>query len=324
MRALVTGGTGFVGSHLIDAVLQAGDSVTALVRSPAKAGPLRDRGVRLVAGDLGDKEALRAAARDQDIVYHCAGLVKARSKSDFFAVNRDGTARVLGAAAEGSPRARFVYVSSLSAAGPSGRGERRSDHEPPAPASGYGRSKLAGEQVVQAGPLPWTILRPPGVYGPRDTEFLRVFRAARYGILPVFGDGGQELSLVHATDLARALLAAGRSQATIGGVFYPCHPAVVTSAGLARAVAKAMERERVRLVHLPRWLAHGLFGLTATAAQLAGATTLLTPDKAAELFAPAWTADPGPLEAASGWRAEYDLVRGLGDTAAWYRQAGWL
>jgi len=322
MRALVTGGTGFIGSHIIEALLGAGDQVTVLFRTPRKAAGLEERGVRLVPGDLSNVEALRTAARDQDVIYHLGGLVAAHTEKGFFAVNRDGTARVLAAAAQVS-RARVVFISSLAAAGPSPRGGRRHGDERAEPVSGYGRSKLAGEEVVRAGTLPWTIIRPPGVYGPRDPEFLRVFKAVRYPVIPVFGDGGQELSLVYVVDLARALVAVGRSEAAIGGIFYPCHPEVVTSAGFANTVAGAMGR-RIRLVSLPRWFAGVLFGITATAARLTGGTTLLTPDKANELFAAAWTADPEPLTAATGWRAEYDLLRGTRATAEWYRSAGWL
>jgi nucleoside-diphosphate-sugar epimerase len=322
MKVLVTGGTGFVGGHLIDALLRAGDSVTALIRSPKKAAGLGERGVRIVAGDLEDPAALREAARDQDVVYHGAGLVAARDEAEFLTVNRDGTAKVLAAASEVS-QARFVLISSLAAAGPSPRGGRRVDDESPAPVTAYGRSKLAGEQVVRAGTLAWSIVRPPGVYGPRDPEFLRVFKAVRLGVVPVFGDGSQQLSLVYAPDLAGALAALGRSSGTAGRIFYPCHPEVVSSGELARTIGRAMGRS-VRLIGLPRWVAGAALALTSTAARLTGGTTLLTRDKANEFFAPAWTADPAPLSAATGWRAEHDLAAGAEATGAWYRAAGWL
>jgi nucleoside-diphosphate-sugar epimerase len=322
MKALVTGGTGFVGGHLIDALLRAGDSVTTLVRSPSKAPGLAERGVRIVAGDLDHAAALREAARAQDVVYHCAGLVAARDEAGFLAINRDGTERVLAAASEVSD-AHFVLISSLAAAGPSPRGGRRASDEPPAPVTAYGRSKLAGEQVVRAGKLPWSIVRPPGVYGPRDREFLRVFKAVRLGWVPVFGAGTQQLSLVFAPDLAEALAALGRNSNTAGGIFYPCHPEVVSSAELASTIGRVMGRN-VRIIPLPRWVAGATLGLTSTAARLTGGTTLLTPDKANEFFAAAWTADPAPLSAATGWRATHDLASGAEATAAWYRAAGWV
>jgi nucleoside-diphosphate-sugar epimerase len=319
----VTGGTGFVGSHLIEALREAGDTVTVLARTPARAAGLGWLGVRIVEGDLGDRDRLRQAVADQDVIYHSAGLVAALDEAAFLAVNRDGTVRLLEAAAR-MGRPRFVFVSSLAAAGPTPRGHRRRGDEAPAPISGYGRSKLAGEQAVRAGPLPWTIVRPPGVYGPRDREFLRLFRATRYGVLPVF-DPGQELSLVHVRDLARALVLLGRTAGAEGGIFYPCHPDIVTSAELARTIGRSMGRA-VRVMPLPPWMARTALAVTALAARLTGGTTLLTPDKGNELFAPAWTCDPGGLERVTEgrWTAEYDLERGVRQTAAWYREAGWL
>ncbi len=324
MRALVTGGTGFVGSHLIEALLGAGDTVTALVRNPGKAAGLAERGVRLVQGDLGNSQALREATRDQDAIYHSAGLVAALDEATFLAINRDGTERLLRAAIEaGHPR--FLFISSLAAAGPSPRGGRRQGEEPPQPVSGYGRSKLAGESLVRAGPLPWIVIRPPGVYGPRDSEFLRLFQAARYGLLPVFEGGSQELSLVFVRDLANALMMLARTDAAIGGTFYPSHPEVVTSAELARTIGRAMGKQ-VRLIPLPRFVARTALATSALAARLTGGTTLLTPDKGNELFAPAWTCDPTPLERVTGgrWRAEVDLKEGTRETAEWYQQAGWV
>jgi nucleoside-diphosphate-sugar epimerase len=166
-------------------------------------------------------------------------------------------------------------------------------------------------------------MRPPTVYGPRDREVLKVFRMARWGLAPVFGDGSQELSAVHGADLAEALVAAGTATGTTGKIYYPCHPEVVTSAAFVRAVGGAMGR-RVRLVPVPHPLGRAMLGVTEASARLAGQTTILTRDKAREFFQAAWTGDPGPLTRDSGWRAAHDIASGMADTFRWYRSAGWL
>ena len=322
MNVLVTGATGFVGRHLIDALTAGGDVVTALVRSPDKAKGLASRGVRIAPGDLGSMDALRSAVHGQEVIYHVAGLVAARNEAEFMAVNRDGTARLLDAATDaGQPR--IVLVSSLAAGGPTERGSRLTGTEEPRPVTAYGRSKLAGERVLRRGTLAWTIVRPPAVYGPHDTEMLRVFRAAKLGLVPIFGDGAQELSLVYGPDLARALAAVGRAPGTAGKVYYACHSEVLTSGSVVRTIAQAMGRT-VRLIPLPRWAARGALAVTAALARATRRPTLLTPDKANEFFAPAWTCDPTPLTAATGWQPEYDLAAGAAATVAWYRASGML
>ncbi len=322
MKALVTGATGFVGSHLAEALRRRGDDVTVLARSAQKAQALEPLGVRVVSGDLRNTAALARAAEGQDEIYHVAGVVAARNEAEFLVANRDGTANVVAAAgAAGGPR--LVLVSSMAAGGPSPRDHPLRGDEPPAPVTAYGRSKLAAEHVVRSSSLPWTIIRPPTVYGPRDREVFKVFQLVRLGLAPVFGDGSQQLSAVHGADLAEALIAAARSGATAGRTYYACHADVVTSAELVRSVGEAMGR-RPLVIPVPALVGRALLAVTGTAARIARQTTILTADKANEFFQPAWTGDPAPLTRDSGWTAARDLRTGLAETYQWYRSAGWL
>jgi nucleoside-diphosphate-sugar epimerase len=166
-------------------------------------------------------------------------------------------------------------------------------------------------------------VRPAIVYGPRDREVLKLFRIARVGLAPVFGDGSQELSALHAGDLARALIAVGTSPNGVGHTYNACHPEVFTSAEFARAIGIAMGRP-VGTLRIPAMLGRALLSVTETSARLTRRPTILTTDKANEFFQPAWTGDPAPLIRDCGWRARYDLRTGLADTYQWYRKAGWL
>lgn len=322
MRAFVTGGTGFVGTHLVRALQEGGAEVRCLVRNPAKAAALGWREVRLVAGDLDDPRALAAGCAQADVVFHLAGRISGRDLADFMRVNRDGTANVLEAASL-TPPERFVLVSSLAVGGPTEPGQPIDEGRPPAPVTPYGQSKLAAEVLTRAMPFPWTIVRPPLVYGEWDREVLKAFRLARVGVVPVFGDGSQELSVVYAGDLAAALVAAATSPTTTRGVYYAAHPAVTTSRGLVRAIGRALGREP-RIVPLPAPVARGILWVIGSLAHLAGRATVLSVDKAPEFLAPAWTCRPEALMRDTGWRAATDLDAGLARVAAWYRSQGWL
>jgi nucleoside-diphosphate-sugar epimerase len=331
VRVFVTGGTGFVGSRLAEVLLERGNEVVCLVRNTAK---LQRRFPHnppdVVQGDLADRDALRKGCDGAQIVFHSAGLTAARDRSEFFAVNVDGTRRVAEAAAEVAPDLqRFVYIGSQAAAGPSSRGTPKTESDPTEPVSDYGRSKLAGEKAAQECGLPWTVLRPSSVYGPRDTAFLTVFKSARLGIVPAFGDGKQELSLVHVDDLVEAMVCA-LSPTGASKTYFVCHPEVTDATEFARAVYLAVKGHEVEstarptIVHLPAWVARGALRVTGAAARLAGKATMLSPDKASEFLADAWTCSPAALRNDTGWEANISLNDGVRHTARWYEEHGWL
>jgi nucleoside-diphosphate-sugar epimerase len=161
------------------------------------------------------------------------------------------------------------------------------------------------------------------VYGPRDRALLVLFRAASHGVVPLLGDGEQELTLVHAADLARALVAAAVSPATLGGTYHAGHPDPVTQRALAEAVGRAVGRP-ARRVTLPGPLVRALLGVAGAAARAAGRAPLLDGDKANELLAPGWSCSSEALRRDAGWVAEISLDEGLAGTARAYREAGWL
>ena len=325
MNVFVTGATGFVGAHLVKALLARGDRVAALVRRPALAAQLGwGPEVRLVRGDLSVEAALRDGSAGADVVFHVAGQIAARNAAEFMVCNRDGTANVLEAARDGGVR-RVVFVSSLAVAGPTTPGHPIDETRPPAPVTDYGRSKLAAEVLVRAMPFEWTIVRPPVVYGEWDRATLKIFQLARRGLAPVFGDGLQELSVIYADDLAAALIAAGNAPAAAGQVYFAAHPAVTTSRDLVIAVGRALGLSRPpRILPVPPVVARGLLWATGTLAQLAGRTTVLTADKSNEFLAPAWTCRSDALTRDTGWSAQVALDDGLRRAANWYREAGWL
>jgi nucleoside-diphosphate-sugar epimerase len=322
VRAFVTGGTGFLGTHLVTTLLARGDEVTCLVRSPAKAALRAWRGVRLLAGDLDDARALREGCGGADVIFHLAGRIAARDLAEFMRANRDGTAAVLEAAAADPPR-RFVLVSSLAVAGPTTPGAPVDETRPPNPVTPYGRSKLAGEVLVRAAPFPWTIVRPPVVYGEWDEALLPLFRLAKLGFIPLFGDGSQEISVIYGADVAAALVAAATSERTAGRVYFATHPTTTTTRRLALAVGAALG-VTPRLLPLPEPVARAALWAIGAATSVLRKPSVVSPERAPEFFAPAWTCRSDALRADAGWQARVDLATGLGRTATWYRDTGWL
>jgi len=323
VKIFVTGGTGFIGTHVVPALQARGHTVVCLARDPRKLAAAFDApGPTAVAGDLDDAAALARGVAGADVVVHLAGLTAARSRTELFAVNAGGTRALTHTAVAAGTVRRFVYVSSLAAAGPVRDGVVPTGPEIPAPLSDYGRSKLAGEAPVRGLPFAWAILRPPAVYGPRDRELLRLFTIAKRGLAPTFGDGSQRLSLIFAADLAAAIVGCVEGEPA-PAVYYPAHREVTTSRSLVAAIGAALGT-RPRTLAIPRAVVRPMLWLTGTAARLAGRATLLSADKANELLADAWVCSPTALEHAISWRAETDLTAGLRTTAAWYRAAGWL
>ena len=227
MRALVTGGQGFVGSHLCERLVAQGHRVRVLARPSSELRHLSGIEVEVVRADVTEPAGLPSAVAGCDVVFHVAGALRGLREQDLFRVNADGTRNLVGAAVAAEPRlARFVYVSSLAAAGPSlGGSTPRTEDMPPEPLTWYGRSKLAGESAVRSvAGLSWTILRPAIVFGPRERDLLRYFRLARRGCLPVVGFSDRYYSLIYVEDLAEGLVRAAEAPAAVGQIYFLAGP----------------------------------------------------------------------------------------------------
>ncbi|HSJ07325.1 MAG TPA: NAD-dependent epimerase/dehydratase family protein [Longimicrobiales bacterium] len=324
-RILLTGATGFVGSHVVEACSNAGLRVRALVRSPERAIRLRNLGADLVVGSLEDAPAVAAACRDVDVVVHMAALTHARTDAEYEAVNVAGTARLLDATLSAEPRAeRFVYLSSLAAVGPCVEGRAVQREDEPRPLTAYGRSKLAGEHVVleAADRIETVILRAPAVYGPGDTDLYHFFRLASWGVIPVPTGPLRRLQLVHVRDLAAALVRAVTAPRA-AGVYHIAEPRMYTWEEVGRLVAAAVGR-RARVVRVPAALLAGAASASEWAAGLVGRSSIFNRDKARVMLAPGWLCETDSARADLEYEAAIGLADGLRETARWYRQEGWL
>lgn len=322
---LITGASGFVGSHVVEACEGTGLGLKALVRRPGDLVRLGAAGVTCVPGSLEDGAALSIAMRSVDVVLHLAAVTSARSQEEYERVNATGTRAVVEAMVAASPRPRrLVYLSSLAAAGPSVDGRPVTVDDPPRPLTAYGRSKLAGETICEdaSGDLSVVILRAPAVYGPRDREIYRFFRFAKAGLLPVPSGPARTLQLVHVADLARALVMAATHPGA-RGLYHIAEGRAYTWEEMAGMIATALGR-RARRVRVPPWAMRGAAVLSETAAGAFGRSTLFNREKVRELLAPGWLCETARARNHFGFEAEIPLEEGLKQTAAWYRANGWL
>lgn len=302
MTIAVTGGTGFVGQAVIEEACRRGTPLRALARREQPAC----EGVEWVPGDLADRAALTRLVAGAEAVLHIAGVVNTPDPTGFHLGNVAGTEALVEAAHAVGVR-RFVFVSSLAAREPG--------------LSAYGKSKRHAEEAVQTSGLDWTVVRPPAIYGPRDREILELFKAARWGVVPMPAKGSA--SIVHVGDLARLLLALiPGGPAVKERIFEPDdgRPGGWPHRALARAIGEAVGRK----VWAPR-LSRSALSLAARADRLLrGRKARLTPDRVGYMAHPDWVSSPERAVPPEFWTPWIATPEGLAETARWYRAHGWL
>jgi nucleoside-diphosphate-sugar epimerase len=325
MEVLVTGSTGFVGRHVADELARAGHSVRCLVRPAADPSDLLRAGYRIARGEVLDQASLAAAVDGVEAVVHVAGLIAARSFLEMRRVNVEGVARIAAESARARTR-RFVLVSSLAAAGPSRNGRAVRESDPVRPVSRYGLSKLLGERAAVralAGRVPLTVIRPPAVYGPHDRGIHGFFDAAARGVRLRLGSRPRRVSIVHGEDLARAIGLSLGKDAAAGGTYFVANSESYEIDELIERIASAVGG-RTFPVRVPDPLVRTAGAIAEAVARWRGEVPLFSRDKAREFLATGWVCDPSRAAADLGWRPRWSLDEGLAQTAAWYRERGWI
>ncbi len=327
MRILVTGATGFLGSHVAEQLARQGHAVRVLVRRTSDRTFLQGFEAEEVLGEVTQPDTLPAVVDGVEAIVHAAGLTKARSAAEFEAVNAGGTANLLAALDPAQPLRRFVLISSLAAHGPSEDGRPRPVDAPPAPVTAYGRSKLRAEELVRS----WagdghaaTIIRPPVIYGPRDRQLLPFFQLARWRLAPLLGGGTNTVSWVYAEDAARAAaLAATAADDAPSATYTIDDGAVYTWRDLQAAVEEAVGRKALRIPS-PPWAYAAAAFVSELYGRLRRQAVSFTRDKVIEMRQPYWVCSHDEISRDLGWEPHVGIGEGTALTAAWYRQHGWL
>jgi nucleoside-diphosphate-sugar epimerase len=324
-RILITGASGFVGYHLVEAALNAGMEVYAAVRASSNVSHLKHLPVNFVYPDFSRKDDLKdmIAKHRFDYIIHGAGITKAKSLDEYNRINAGYTLNLVVAAGEsGVPIKKFLFISSLAAVGPIAYDASWPvpDVVKPQPVTSYGKSKLLAEEYLGViTDVPWVILRPTAVYGPRERDLFVLFKTYRRGLEPYMGKGAQWLSFVYVKDLAQAAILA--LTAPVSGTAYNISDGNGYDRYALAGVIKQYLKLRTFRVHLPL----PVIKIVATISEMVSrGAPLLNKDKLNELTAENWNCSIEKIRRDLGYRPLYDLEKGMRETLDWYTTNKWF
>jgi dihydroflavonol-4-reductase len=321
---LVTGGTGFIGSHLLETLGAQGEAARCLLRRSSSRN-LPFSGAELVYGDLISGEGIEAALRGADVVMHLAGVTKALKADDYYAGNARATENLARAVAGAKVNrdVRLVYVSSLAAIGASLDGTPVSEDGEPHPITHYGKSKLLGEQAVRALVPDAVIVRPAVVYGSRDTDVLQILKSISNGWMVQIAGGERWFQAIYVKDLVEGMLAAARSPQASGRSYFLAHPKTASWSELSSVAARIMHKQP-RMLRSPQPVAYAAGFCAEAWARIARKPGIISREKVREAQCQYWTCDTQRATEELGFTAKTPLETGLAETLAWYKEAGWL
>ncbi len=324
MKVLITGATGFIGSHLVEKLITKGYDIACITRKASSPGWLEGLDIKVIQGDCTDKNLLNNHVKGYNHILHLSGLTKTNSKDEFYTVNTKCTENIIDAVVKKNPNIKkFIYLSSLSAFGPKVTGKLPTEEQEPHPVSDYGNSKLNGEHAVfkHRGSIPITILRPAAVYGPRDREFLLLFKLIKNGFLPYWGDG--YTSLIYVDDLTEAIILSLEKENSCGKTYFISDGVTYSNETIMNEIALAL-RVRPLKLKLPRRLLPVIGFFSERICKIIGKRTMINRDKIKELMYKDWLCDISKAKMDLCFEPKVGLREGMKWTADWYRIHKWL
>ncbi len=325
--ALITGGTGFIGSHLADELLKKNHRVKCLVRKSSNLKWLKDKPVELVYSDFFDDKVLEAALKDADYIYHVAGVTFAKKKEEFYRGNVDATKNLLEVCLRVNPGIKkFVHISSQAAVGPSfdpnNPVDETKDYEP---LTTYGKSKMEAEKLVRSyfDKMNITVIRPPAVYGPRDYAIFEYFKTMNRGLQPLIGFENKLVSLIHALDLVNGIILAGESEKAKSNIYFISSEKFYNWREVGQITQRLLGRKTLRIV-IPHFAVHTIGFFAEVFGVFSSKPTILNREKVLEITQAYWICSAAKAQNELGFKEKFTLEEGFKNTIEWYRENGWI
>jgi len=324
--AVVTGASGFVGSHLVDLLLEKKYKVRCIIRKSSNLRWLNGKDVELHICELTNKEGLRKIFEGADYIYHVAGVVKSKKPEGYFAGNVETTKALLDVALEfKNIIKRFIIVSSATASGPSPINNPVSEDFPCKPITTYGRSKLAQEELAKSymDQIPITVCKVAAVYGERDTEIFIFFNTYSKGLMTTIGLNDKQVSLIHVNDVVRGLYLAAISDKAKGQIYFITSEKYYTWKEVGDATSKVMNKKSFKIA-VPHFVVYTIAGIAQFFSMFSSKAATLNIEKAKDITRPAWISDYRKAYKDFGFKQEISLEEGIRKTVDWYKKVGWL
>ncbi len=324
--SIVTGANGFVGSHLVDYLLEKGEEVHCIIRKTSNTQFLDNKPVTLHRCGLMNQEDLEPILQKADYIYHIAGVISSKTSEGFYQGNVGTTKNILEASLDAPNLKRITVTSSLAAVGSTTVGNPLVESAPYKPINNYGKSKREQEELLHKymDRLPITIIRPPAVYGPRDSALYLFFNTVNNGLFSMAGFGKKTLSLVHARDLVHGIWLAATKEAGKGSTYFiSSQQAEYDWPYIARLVKKAVNR-KVLSIRVPHAFIYLVGGVSQFLGKFKKKPPILTIEKAQEISQASWSCSPNKAVEELGYKEAFSLETGIPETIAWYKENGWM
>lgn len=325
-KVFVTGGTGFIGSLLVDELIKKNYTIKCLVRKTSNLRWLNNKSVELVYGTLFDEDVIAAAVKNVDYIYHIAGVTFAKKKKDYYRGNTEATKSLIGICSKTNPGVKkFVYVSSQTAVGPSYDGNPVDENTEFHPVTTYGRSKMEAEKIVRGyfDKMNCTIVRPPAVYGPRDAAILEYFKTISRHLQPMIGLGDKLVSLIYGPDLVKGIILAGESEKAISNTYFISSERFYTWKEVGKITSKLMGKSTLR-VKIPHFLVYTVGAFAQFFSLFSSKPAILNLEKCRDLTQKYWICSAEKARRELGFKECTGFEGGIAETIKWYKEQGWI